>query len=121
MRNKVQKTRCEKQMLPKVEGICKTYDKIQSATALLLSKDDDIVSIRCNVESVSLDGTDYTTDFVCTKKNGELVVRECVQRKYLMKPKTVHLLDESIKYWKKHGVNDWGIVIEKEAEGGADK
>lgn len=121
MRNKVQKTRCEKRMLPKFEGICKTYDKIQSAAALLLSGNDDIVSIRCNVESISLDGNMYTTDFVCTKKNGELAVRECVQRKYLMKPKTIQLLDESIKYWKKRGVNDWGIVIEKETEGGADK
>lgn len=121
MRNKIQKTRCEKQMLPKFEGICKTYDKVQNATALVLSQDDDIVSIRCNVESVAMDGNTYTTDFVCTKQNGEIFVRECVQRKFLMKPLTVKLLDASRQYWLRRGISDWGIVIDKLSEGGAER
>lgn len=117
MRNKVQKTRCEKQMLPKFEGICKTYDKVQGAAALVLSQDDEIVSIRCNVESVTLDGVTYTSDFVCTLTNGDIAVRECVFRKFLMKPLTVKLLDASRQYWLNRGISDWGIVIEKLSEG----
>ena len=42
------------------------------------------------------------------------MVMECVQRKYLQKPMTVKLLDISRDYWLKHGVSDWGIVIDAE-------
>lgn len=57
---------------------------------------------------------DYTTDFVCKKTNGDLLVRECVLRKHLSKPLTVKQLDESRKFWMQHGVKDWGIVIDEE-------
>ena len=42
---------------------------------------------------------EYTSDFVCTKADGDLMVRECVFRKFLMKPLTVKLLDASRDYW----------------------
>ena len=42
-----------------------------------------------------LDGLEYTTDFVCVKAGGDLRVRECVRRKFLTKPLTVKLLDDS--------------------------
>ena len=41
---------------------------------------------------------EYTSDFVCTKTDGDLMVRECVFRKFLMKPLTVKLLDASILF-----------------------
>ena len=56
----------------------------------------------------------YTSDFVITKADGNLMVRECVSRKHLTKPMTTKLLDASRNYWKSHGVSDWGIVIEEE-------
>ena len=56
----------------------------------------------------------YTSDFVCVKTDGDLMVRECVFRKFLKKPMTVKLLDASKDYWLKHGVSDWGIVIDEE-------
>lgn len=57
---------------------------------------------------------EYSSDFVCEKQNGELMVRECVERKFLMKPLTVKLLDASREYWTKRGVTDWGLVINEE-------
>ncbi len=48
------------------------------------------------------------------KADGGLMVRECVSRRHLTKPMTTKLLDASRNYWKSHGVNDWGIVVEKE-------
>lgn len=42
------------------------------------------------------------------------MVRECVERKYLMKPLTVKLLDASREYWERRGVTDWGLVINEE-------
>lgn len=77
----------------------------------MLQADNDIVEIRCNV---LLEGTEYTTDFVCTKTNQELRVRECVYRTHLTKPMTIKLLDISREYWLKRGVVDWGLVINEE-------
>jgi hypothetical protein len=37
-----------------------------------------------------------------------------VFRKHLTKPMTVNLLDASREYWLRHGVSDWGIVIDEE-------
>ena len=42
------------------------------------------------------------------------MVRECVFRKYLMKPKTVKLLDASREYWFRKGISDWGLIIDAE-------
>lgn len=41
------------------------------------------------------------------------MVRECVFRKFLMKPMTVKLLDASREYWRNRGVSDWGVVIDE--------
>ena len=111
MRKKNFKGRCEKRHLVKCKEICRTYDSIQYAFADVLQADKSIAEIRCNV---SLDGLEYTTDFVCVKNNGDLMVRECVFRKHLTKPQTVKLLDISRDYWRIHGVTDWGLVIDDE-------
>ena len=63
---------------------------------------------------VMLSEGDYTSDFVCIRKDGEWMVRECVFRKFLTKPMTVRLLDTSREYWLRHGISDWGIVIDEE-------
>lgn len=115
MRKKNFKGRCEKRMIGKCAGVCRTYDAIQYAYADLLQASDEIKEIRCNVPLDGLDIGEYTSDFVCTKTNGDLMVRECVFRKFLMKPLTVKLLDASREYWLRHGVIDWGLVIDEEA------
>ena len=112
MRKRTQKTRCEKRQLRKSEEICRTYDKVQSACADYLDQREDVVRIRCNVELDGLKDGDYTTDFVCEKENGELMVRECVYRQYLTKPMTARLLESSRNYWLSRGVLDWGIVLD---------
>ena len=115
MRKKNFKGRCEKRMIGKCSDVCRTYDAIQYAYADLLQESEEVKEIRCNVLLDGLDGGGYTSDFVCTKTDGDLMVRECVFRKFLMKPLTVKLLDASREYWIRHGVTDWGLVIDEEA------
>ena len=95
MRKKNFKGRCEKRVLPKCAEVCRTYDPIQYAYADMLQADDGIKEIRCNVLLDGLDLGEYTSDFVCVKSDGDLMVRECVYRKFLMKPLTEKLLDIS--------------------------
>lgn len=112
MRKKNFKGRCEKRSLSKCHDVCRTYDPIQYAYADVLQADDEIAEIRCNVLLDELG--EFTTDFVCVKTNNDLMVRECVQRNHLTKPLTVKLLDASRDYWLRHGVTDWGLVIDAE-------
>lgn len=114
MRKKNYKGRCEKRTLSKCKEVCKTYDAIQAAYAEVLQECDEVKEIRCNVLLDGLEFGEYTSDFVCVKPNGDLMVRECVFRKFLMKPMTVKLLDASREYWLNHGVSDWGLVIDAE-------
>ena len=104
------KGRCEKKSLTKCNEVCRTYDPIQSKYADSLEASPDIQEIRCNVP---LDN-EYMTDFVCVKTNGDLMVRECIQRDKLTKPMNIRLLDVSKEYWTKRGVIDWGIVTNAE-------
>lgn len=114
MRRKNYKGRCEKRMLSKSKEVCRLYDEIQIKYADRLQDNEEIEEIRCNVLLEGLEAGEYTSDFVCVKADGDLMVRECVYRKYLTKPMTVKLLDASCEYWLNHGVSDWGLVIDAE-------
>lgn len=114
MRKKGYKGRCEKRTLPKCQGVCRTYDAIQYAYADVLQESEEVTEIRCNVFLDGLEIGEYTSDFLCTKSDGDLMVCECVSRKFLTKPLTVKLLDASREYWLRHGVNDWRLVIDAE-------
>ena len=114
MKKKNFKGRCEKKSLSKCEDVCKTYNAIQSAYANILQDDDRIKEFVCNVPLVGLELGEYTTDFLFTKINGAVMVRECVYRKFLTKPMTVRLLETSKDYWTKSGVKDWGLVVNEE-------
>ena len=106
------KDRCIKRKLKKCQEVVRTYDKIQSAYAVILDKDKSIESIKCNVFLENLEEGEFTTDFLCTKTNGDLMVRECVFRKKLSLPRTCKLLDASRRYWARRGITDWAIVVE---------
>ena len=114
MKKKNYKGRCEKRMLEKCKGVCRTYDSIQYAYADMLESDENVKEFQCNVLLENQDVGEYTTDFLCVRTDGEVFVRECVERKYLTKPLTVKLLDASREYWLRHGVEDWGLVIDEE-------
>lgn len=114
MRSKNYKGRCKKSVLGKCEDVCRTYDSIQYAYADILQSRDDIKEIRCNIPLDGLSVGEYMTDFVCVKFDGDLMVRECVYRRLLMKPLTIKLLNASREYWYSHGVSDWGIVTDEE-------
>ena len=114
MRSKNYKGRCEKRVLGKCEDVCRTYDSIQYAYADILQSRENIKEIRCNIPLDGLTVGEYMTDFVCVKSDGDLMVRECVYRRLLMKPLTIKLLDASREYWYTHGVSDWGIVTDEE-------
>ena len=115
MRKKNFKGRCEKRVIGKCNEVCRTYDAIQYAYADILQASDEVKEIRCNVPLTGRDIDQYTSDFVCVKSDNDLMVRECVFRKFLLKPLTVKLLDASREYWLRHGVTDWGLVIDEEA------
>ncbi len=114
MRKKNYKGRCEKRSISKCKEVCRTYDAIESSYVVLLEEDKEIKEIRCHVALDGLTEGEYTSDFVCTKSDGDIMVRECVFRKFLTKPMTVRLLDVSREYWRNHGISDWGIVIDEE-------
>ena len=116
MRKKNYKGRCEKRSLEKFTTICRTYDAVQYAYADILVKNKDVAEVRCNVVLDGSDYSDYMTDFVCTKTDGNLMVRECVSRNLLSKPQTSTLLDASRSYWLCRGVADWGIVTDAKAD-----
>lgn len=105
------KTRCIKQSIDKCEGVCKTYSAIATQYALILSKNEEVKSFKTNMllEGLGLD-VEYTTDFVIKKTDGNYMVRECIDRTLLLRPKNAKLLDESKNYWRNHGVIDWGII-----------
>ena len=81
MRKKNYKGRCEKQHLEKFSTICKTYEPLQAAYASILVENKDVLEVRCNVILDDEKYCEYMTDFVCTKTDGELMVRECMSRK----------------------------------------
>lgn len=108
------KDRCTKKKLRKCQEVARTYDKIQTAYAVVLDKDPSIVFFKCNVILEDFEGGEFTTDFVCTKTDGDLMVRECVFRKKLSLPRTCKLLDASRLYWARRGITDWAIVLEQE-------
>ena len=108
------KGRCIKKSVRKSKEVCRTYNDLQLAYLDSLQSNDDITEIQCNIP---LDGekiAEYNKDFLCTKSNGDLLVRECIFRKHLLKPLTVKLLDASRLYWLNRGVEDWGLVIDAE-------
>ena len=116
MRKKNYKGRCEKKYVSKCDSICKTYDPIQAAYVDLLDSNPDIDEIKCNVILDGDEAGEYMTDIVCTKSNGELLVRECVSMKILTRPLTGKMLDMSRTYWLRRGVADWGIVVDAAEE-----
>ena len=116
MRKKNYKGRCEKKFISKCDTICKTYDPIQSAHVTQLDGNPSIHEIKCNVILDCAESDEYMSDIVCTKANGEMLVRECVAMKILTRPLTAKLLDMSRDYWLRRGVTDWGIVTDAAEE-----
>lgn len=107
-------TRCEKRTMSKcADGVTRTYNVIESRYADKLEENPDVKEFRCQVLLEGLEMGEYCSDFVATKMDGDLMVRECVFRKHLTKPMTAKLLDASRLYWMRRGVTDWGIVVEK--------
>ena len=74
MRKKGYKGRCEKKNLSKSMDVCRSYDAIQSVYADILQQDENIQEIRCNVLLDGLSEGDYTSDFVCIRKDGEWMI-----------------------------------------------
>lgn len=113
------RTRCEKRTMSKcADGVARTYNAIESSYAEMLQENPDIKEFRCQVLLEGLELGEYCSDFVAVKVDGDLRVRECVYRKHLRKPMTAKLLDASRNYWRRRGVEDWGIVVEKKEDDG---
>lgn len=116
------RTRCEKRTMSKcADGVARTYSVLESKYADKLQENPDVKEFRCQVLLEGLEIGEYCSDFVATKMDGGLMVRECVYRKHLTKPMTGKLLDASRNYWRRRGVEDWGIVVEKKEDADGDK
>lgn len=115
MRNKSSNVQVTKKKLSKCEEVFRSYSDIQLQYANLLESDDSILEFKCNVvlDDFELDGT-YTTDFLITKTNGDILIRECVFRNRITKPLNIKLLDASYRYWINRGISNWGIVVNEE-------
>ena len=115
MRNKSSNVQVTKKRLSKCEGVFRSYSDIQLRYAASLEDDDSILEFKCNVvlDNFELDGT-YTTDFLITKTNGDILIRECVFRNRITKPLNIKLLDASYRYWINRGISNWGIVVNEE-------
>lgn len=116
------RTRCEKRTMSKcADGVVRTYNVLESRYADKLQENPNVKEFRCQVLLEGLEIGEYCSDFVATKVDGDLMVRECVFRKHLSKPMTAKLLDESRNYWMRRGVTDWGIVVEKKEDSEGEK
>ena len=112
------RTRCEKRTLSKcTNGVVRTYNVLESKYADKLEANPNVREFRCQVLLEGLEIGEYCSDFVATKVDGDLMVRECVYRKDLLKLSTGKLLDASRNFWRRRGVEDWGIVAEEDADG----
>ena len=112
MRNSKTHSVTMKKKLIKCQSVFNAYNEIQYAYGDVLDNNTEVVDIKCNVKLIGCpEGEHYTTDFYCTKSNGEIMVRECVDKNKLLKPMTVKILDISRNYWLSKGITDWGIVL----------
>lgn len=98
------------------DSVARTYNAIESKYAELLQENPDIKEFRCQVLLEGLEISEYCSDFVAVRTDGDLRIWECVYRKDLRKLKTAKLLDASRNYWRRRGVEDWGIAVEKKED-----
>ena len=99
MRNERTRSRTIRKRIGKCRGIFRAFNEIQLSYAEKLDQREDIKAIECNVRLAGLSiGEGYTSDLVCAKEDGSLMVRETVQRKHLLRPSTARLLDASREY-----------------------
>ncbi|WP_455495130.1 TnsA endonuclease N-terminal domain-containing protein [Gemmiger sp.] len=123
MRKQVQKERCTKIKLEKCPRVCYLYDKVQLAAARMLNADPSVIQIECNIplspdeipaDDLYLPSETYTTDFVIHFADGKVAVREAVFRLHLSRPSVAERLELSRRYWQQQGIDDWGIIIDRE-------
>lgn len=113
MRNRNNHSVTFKKKLSKCNRVFRAYNELQVKYGDVLETNDDIIEINFNVLLKDFElGDSFTSDFVCIKRDGSLMVRECVFKKNLLKPSTVKMLDASHNYWSNRDVSDWGIVLD---------
>ena len=95
-----------------VKTVYTDYENGKLLSDKLTEIDDDIAEIKCNVKLLGFElGDNYSTDFVCSKKNGELLIVETVLKKHLLKPMNCRLLDGSRRYWMGRGATDFRLAV----------
>lgn len=108
-------------MLDKCKSVCCLYDKVQVAAAKMLNSEPSVYQFECNVplgdaavNDVNLPVEPYNSDFLIFYDDGHKAVREAVYRSHLSRPSVAERLDISRRYWAQHGIEDWGLIIDKE-------
>ena len=107
MHNSNTRTKTLKKKLGKCKNIFYAHSNLQFKYGNNLDLNEDIVEIKCNVKLIGCElGDSYTSDFVCIKRSGETMVRECVEKSKLTKPLTCKMLAYSRNYWLSKGIDD---------------
>ena len=116
MHNSNTRSKTIKKKLNKCKNIFFAYSNLQFTYGNILDSNEEVVEIKSNVKLIGCDlGDSFTSDFLCTKSNGELMVVECIEKEKLLKPLTCKMLDCSRNYWLSKGVIDWRLVIGEES------
>ena len=115
MHNSNSRSKTIKKKLNKCKNIFFAYSDLQFKYGNILDSNSEIVEIKCNVKLIGCSlGDNYTTDFVCTKLDGSLMIIECIEKDKLLKPMTSKMLDCSRNYWLSKGIDDWRLVVGEE-------
>lgn len=85
MRNSNTRSKTLKRKIKKSEKIFHAFSDVQCKYLESLEENDEVAEIRFNVKLVGFEfGDYYTSDFICIKGDGQLMIRECVLRKNLL-------------------------------------
>ena len=111
MRNSKTNGKTLKKAMSKCKKRFIAYSDTQFKYAHTLEADNQIIDIQANVKLNSFPlGDCYTTDFLCKKADNTYIAIETIEKKYLLKPMHLKLLENSRHYWLARGV-DWKLII----------
>ena len=111
MHNTKSHTKTLKRAVSKSKNRFIAYNDTQFAYVKILEADTEIDDILPNykLSGFSL-GENYSTDFLCKKIDNTMTAIETIEKRVLLKPQNLKLLEASRHYWLARGV-EWKLVV----------
>ena len=111
MRNSKTNGKTLKKALSKCKKRFIAYSDTQYKYADYLEADIQIIDIQANIKLNGFPlGDSYTTDFFCKKADNTFIAIETIDKKHLLKPMHLKLLENSRHYWISRDV-EWKLII----------